>query len=302
MKNIKHYMHKIIDMPGIKKLLTKFNELVSTATFSGWGMTTYTLTPWCSEGESEIAWDFFKANKEIVTKVKDGKFNLSQFNELNYPQHDNSKVLHALMWRHYFVFWSVRYAAKATNCSTKNIVECGVCDGLTMYFAMRSLKDKYKFKSFLYDAWEGMKSKYLLESEKVSIGYYSFLDVESTKRNLSAFKNETVFNKGYIPESFKTSDNPSELIWLHIDLNSAMPTKAALQFFFDKIQPGGVILFDDYARQGDFDTRLVINDFFLGKPGILLPFPTGQAIYFKLNHGAKEIIRKTQFGNMGRKK
>jgi len=298
MKNIKSYLHKIIDVPSIKKLLIKFNESLSTATFSGWDMTTYTLTPWHDGAGDDMARDFLIANEEIATRVKEGKFNLSQFNNIQ----DKRKELDTLMWRHYIVFWSARYAAKATNYSIKNLVECGVCDGLTVYFAMNALKGNYEFKSFLYDAWEGMKSEHLLESEKKSVGYYSYLDIENTKNNLAAFQGETVFIKGYIPKSFETSDNPTEIVWLHIDLNSAMPTKEALQFFFEKIQPGGVILFDDYARQGDYDTRLVINDFFSGKSGVLLPLPTGQAVYFKLDHEAKEIIRKTQFGNMGRKK
>ena len=185
------------------------------------------------------------------------------------------------MWRHYIVFWSARYAAKATNCSVKNLVECGVCDGLTVYFAMNALKGMYEFKSFLYDTWKGMKSEYLLESEKWHVGSYSYLTIENTRSNLAAFKGETVFIKGYIPESFEASDNPTEIAWLHIDLNSSLPTTDALQFFFEKMPPGGVILFDDYAWDGYYDTKLAVDEFFSGKPGALLPLPTGQAIYFK---------------------
>jgi hypothetical protein len=130
-----------------------------------------------------------------------------------------------------------------------------------------------------------MKSEHLLESEKGHVGEYSYLDIENTKKNLATFQKETVFIKGYIPESFETSDNPTEIVWLHIDLNSVMPTTATLQFFFEKMPPGGTILFDDYSRQSEYDTKVAIDEFFSKKPGVLLPLPTGQAVYFKLDKG-----------------
>jgi O-methyltransferase len=277
MNKIKLYLRKIIyTLPGAKSLWIWLIKFLG-AEFSGWGMVTHTLTPWHNEGGDKVARDFLRTNREIVSKVKEGKFNLSQFNDVQ----DKTKLLNELMWRHYIVFWSARYASMSTKCSVKNLVECGVCDGLTMYFAMNALKEEYEFKSYLYDAWESMKSELLLESESWSVGDYSYLAIENTKNNLAAFKEETVFNKGFIPASFAASDNPTEIVWLHIDLNSSLPTTDALQFFFEKMPPGGIILFDDYAWGNYYDTKLAVDKFFSGKTGVLLPFPTGQAIYFK---------------------
>ena len=95
------------------------------------------------------------------------------------------------------------------------------------------------------------------------------------------FQNKTVFIKGIIPESLAYRDKPTELIWLHIDLNSSAPTLAVLNEFFDKMLPGGVVLFDDYAWRSYYDTKIAVDAFFANKKGILLPLPTGQAIFFK---------------------
>lgn len=290
MKNIKLCLRKIIcTVPGAYDCwigLNKFmlNKFMGRGTikpdfpdFSGWGMTTHTFTPWHNGGD-ELGRDFLRANQKIITKVMQGEFKLSQFNEVQ----DKKMLLDELMWRHYIVFWSVHYASKATNCLIKNLVECGVCDGMSAYFAMSALRGKMnEFKAFLYDAWEGMKSECLLQSEMGSVGSYNYLNIENTKHNLVEFQGDTTFIKGFIPESFKISDNPTELVWLHIDLNSSLPTTAALQFFFEKIPLGGVILFDDYAWHGYYDTKIAIDEYFSSKRGILLPLPTGQAIYFK---------------------
>ncbi len=277
--NIKNKLRKIIyAIPGTKRIWQNFYEIFrDKSDFNGWGMITHTFTPWYEGGGDEVAKCFLKANQLIVDQVVDSKFNLSQFKDC----YNEKDVLDSLMWRHYFVYWTAWYAAKATKCITKNLVECGVCDGLTASFAIYAVKENHEFKSFLYDAWEGMKSEYLQESEKDYVGNYSYLNIEDVKKNLSKFSEHIIFNKGFIPDSFEKSNNPKDIAWLHIDLNAAIPTKSALEYFFERISAGGVILLDDYAWHGFLDTKMVVDEFFSGKSGTLLPLPTGQAIYLK---------------------
>ena len=54
-----------------------------------------------------------------------------------------------------------------------------------------------------------------------------------------------------------------------------------LKFFYDKIENGGIILFDDYAYEGYEDTRIVVDDFLNNKNVQFFQLPTGQAIFFK---------------------
>jgi O-methyltransferase len=248
--------------------------------FFGWGMITHTCTPWHNGGGDDMARAYLRASRELSDKVKQGDFKLTQFGAIGLDQVLDD-ILHQLMWRHYIVFWSACYASRSTVCPRKNLVECGVCDGMTAFFAMRAARLTSQCKAFLYDAWTAMKTEDLLDSEKRNAGAYGYLDLENTKRNLIEFQHDTAFIKGRIPDSFKTSDNPTEVVWIHIDLNSSLPTAAALQFFFDRIVPGGVVLLDDYAGHGYEDTKLAVDQFFSGKNGVLFPLPTGQAIFFK---------------------
>ena len=280
MNIIKNTLRKAIYfIPGTKIFWQTLNGIfIEKPDFIGWGMVTHTFTPWFEGGGDEISKKFIQANSNITKDVLNGKFNLFQFKEEN----NQKDILDSLMWRHYFVYWTAWYASKTTECTIKNLVECGVCDGLTSYFAMHAIKGKYKFKTYLYDSWDAMKPEYLLDSEKSFTGNYSYLSVENTQKNLIEFKESILFNKGYIPDSFKNSINPSEVVWLHIDLNAALPTLHSLEYFFEKLCTGGVILFDDYAWHEQLDTKKVVDKFFSEKSGVLLPLPTGQAIYFKI--------------------
>ena len=265
-----HARNVIFKIPGARALWTRWIVgKPSLHEFNGWGMTTNTFPPW-REPADELAKDFLQAHEKMVQAVVEGKFKLSQFDTVK----DKKTVLEELMWRHFVVFWSACYARKANGTA---IVECGVCDGLTVYFALTALGNKYK--AWLYDAWEGMTSGGLLESEKGHLGDYDYLSLDDTKKNLATF--DAIFIKGFIPKSFETPDRPAEVAWMHIDLNASLPTTASLNEFFTKVSPGGVILFDDYAGQGFRDTKVAIDKFFSDKKGILLHLPTGQAIFFK---------------------
>jgi O-methyltransferase len=251
--------------------------------FSGWGMYTDNSTnpPWentTKDVEFNSAIGFNQANTTLKHLIDNRKFKLSQFAHLS----EQSSVLEPLAWRHYIVYWGVLTAAKVTREGSKNLVEAGTCDGLTSYFAIMALKNlNLDYKLYMYDAWEGMKGDDLMESEKSKLGMYDYLSIETTIQNLIDFSQVTVFNKGYIPNSFLTSKDPDDLIWMHVDLNSAIPTQNSLEHFYDKMLPGGIFLFDDYGFNDHLETKKVVDTFFDFKKDNLLQMPTGQALVFK---------------------
>jgi len=269
-------------VPGAQSFWIRLNDLLGRGAkcqFDGWGMTTTTFVPWRdTDGDRPdvLVTRFVSANEELLRKVADREFYLSAAQDIQ----DKLGFLRQLMYRHYYVAWSAHYAGSMTSSSEKTLVECGVCDGMSAHFAMRALGDT-PFRTFLYDAFEGMKGEYLLDSENHSLGRYSYLSIDIPKKNLAVFADRVTYCQGFIPDSFSRHDNPQQLAWLHIDLNSSMPTTATLEYFFDRIERGGVVLFDDYAWPAFSDTKRAVDRFLRGKAGALLPLPTGQAIYFK---------------------
>ena len=247
----------------------KFKKKVKT--FNGWGLTTTdTIPPWENKVKKENL-HFNEINSHLIDLVDKKEFKLTQF---DYKNTDYKKVLDELAWRHYIVFNSVILASKNISSNNMNLAECGVCDGLTIYFAIKACEifNKAK-KAYLYDSWETLAD--------VKLRFrYDYLDVDITKKNLESFQEDLVFNKGIIPNTFKTAINPSEVSWLHIDLNSSDATKSSLDFFYGKLIKGGVILFDDYG--GFEDTRNVIDNFFDDKNGHFINYPTGQGVFIKI--------------------
>jgi hypothetical protein len=275
---MKKILRKIIyQVPIFQKIWFWLRDFITRPNFSGWGMKTIVYPPWVASREDALTRDFFNCALGIRELVMNKRFTVSQFEEV----YDKGKLLDGLLWRHYLVYWSARYAAERTSSQVKTLVECGVCDGLTVHFALSAVSKNFPVEAHLYDSWEGMREDFLVDSEKIQSGNYSYLEMNRTKDNLSANQNNLIFHKGFIPESFQIIPSPDEVTWLHIDLNASIPTRQALEEFFPRVQKGGIIIFDDYLGKYYPDTKIAIDQFFSGKEGILLPLPTGQAIFFK---------------------
>ena len=240
--------------------------------FSGWGMTTQHEPPWNVEYGEEI---FRKACVDIKNNFEFTK-NTADISQKN---------IDTLRWRHWIVSYAIRHAIEFSRCTYYNFIECGVGDGCTAFFALREIcgnkKISENFTMHLYDSWSKMKREDLLKNELTDFGRYSNLDIDLTKKNLKEFNDHLVFHQGYIPDIFSLPPkSPEEILCLQIDLNSAKPTNLTLDFFFPKLVKGGIILFDDYGWVEYKDTKKIIDEFFSNKSGMLLKFPTGQAMYF----------------------
>jgi hypothetical protein len=182
----------------------------------------------------------------------------------------DAKNVDKLLWRHWIVAFCVRYASQHAQ-QPLTLVECGVGDGLTAYFACKEAEHlSADFQLHCYDTWDAVGTD-------VKGRTYANLSLDRTQRNLSDFP--VTYHAGRIPVTLDDSA-PSSVNYLSIDLNTAGPTSDALTFFVPRLTSGAVVLFDDYGHRGFEETRRTVDAFFAGRRGALLKLPTGQAIWF----------------------
>ena len=66
-----------------------------------------------------------------------------------------------------------------------------------------------------------------------------------------------------------------------LDMNIVVPKRAALAYFWDKLVPGGIVLFDDYGWLG-YIAQKKAHDEFAASMGVkILNLPTGQGMLIK---------------------
>jgi hypothetical protein len=86
--------------------------------------------------------------------------------------------------------------------------------------------------------------------------------------------------RGFLPEALEIA-MPERISFLHIDLNSPAAEIAVLNVLFDRVVPGGTVVFDDYGWQ-QFHRQREAEDRFMAERGhVILELPTGQGLVIK---------------------
>ncbi len=77
--------------------------------------------------------------------------------------------------------------------------------------------------------------------------------------------------KGWFDQSLPHHEGSIAL--LHLDCDLYESYKIALQTLYDKVQPGGVIMFDEYGDNRWPGATKAIDEFFAGRPEAVVPHP-----------------------------
>ncbi len=181
-------------------------------------------------------------------------------------------------WRAYVVAWAANYAKNLPG----DFVECGVNTGMNArmiidYIDFENTGKKY----YLMDTFHGMEEKYSTKEEMMrseSMGYITDI-YEEVKNTFKDFKNIEIA-KGPIPDTLPQVVSQKVSLLL-IDMNCVMPEVEAMEYFWEKMSPGGLIIMDDHGFPGhDAQRRAHIK--FAEKHNIkILPLPTGQGLIIK---------------------
>ena len=74
---------------------------------------------------------------------------------------------------------------------------------------------------------------------------------------------------------------PRHIAFLHVDMNNAEAERSALDVLFDRISPGGIIVFDDYGWSAYRAQKLAADEFMRARNLAVLELPTGQGLVVK---------------------
>ena len=70
--------------------------------------------------------------------------------------------------------------------------------------------------------------------------------MESVKQRLSDFQQITVFREGWIPDTFIGLES-KQYAFARIDVDLYQPMLDYCAYFYPRLTPGGVLLFDEYG-------------------------------------------------------
>ncbi len=192
----------------------------------------------------------------------------------------------AIEWRVHIALWAAQTALRVEG----DFVECGVNAGFVSSAIMHKLRwNTLGRRFYLIDTFTGpvltQYSQEEVESERPPVveralkaGAY-VTDMGRVRANFAEWNN-TAIVQGAVPDVLESVEFGA-VSFLHIDMNCALPERAALEFFWDKLTPGAVVLFDDYTYYGHDCQREAIDDTARALGAGVLSLPTGQGLIIK---------------------
>lgn len=200
-------------------------------------------------------------------------------------QYDQYGGNHTIAWRLNTLCWAARKGLQLQG----DFVECGVFKGDMAWVILNVLGyDAIPENYYLYDSFEGFSEKYSSPADyPLSAGFLDFANkhyrvtgiYESVVSRFKPFPKVKVI-KGFLPDALDQAC-PERISFLHVDLNSPAAEVAVLERLFDRVSPGGAIVFDDYGWKL-FEKQKIAEDEFMRARGYeILELPTGQGLVIK---------------------
>lgn len=176
--------------------------------------------------------------------------------------------------------FALRELARHVQSIEGDVAECGSYVGVSSWFIANEICGA---DFFLFDSFEGLSSPSEKDQSPESVQQWEEGDLSVgeavIKKRLSPFDNIHVM-KGWIPDRF-VEVGGREFKLVHIDVDLYEPTLASLEFFYERMVPGGVIVMDDYGFENCPGAYAAANEFMKGKTESIVHLPTGQGVIIR---------------------
>ena len=198
-----------------------------------------------------------------------------------YDQYDGPD---SIAWRLNTLVWAGRSALRTGG----DFVECGIFKDDMAWVVLQTIGSAHIPRFWLFDSFEGFSRDYSSPEDFAgSPGFLDFADgfyrqpglYESVRDRFASFANVSLI-KGFLPATLDAA-TPEQIGFLHIDLNSPRAEIAVLKRLFDRVLPGGVIVFDDYGWKMFHKQKEAEDDFMRRRGYEILEMPTGQGLVVK---------------------
>ncbi|MDJ0796242.1 MAG: TylF/MycF/NovP-related O-methyltransferase [Calothrix sp. MO_167.B12] len=213
--------------------------------------------------------------QRTVGFLQDKKFN-DAFN-----QYVNTAQEKSLAWRLHTLTW----AAKICRDIPGDFVECGVYHGFSLAVVAAYIDFENVDKTlYLYDTFEGIPEEYNSENRSNAVYQKEIAEdkdaiYKQVQQKFAKYHNVKIV-RGFVPNTFQEAC-PERIAFLHLDMNSSKSEIAALEVLFDKVTPGGMIVFDDYGWSGYVKQKIAEDAFMQERGHDILELPTGQGLLIK---------------------
>jgi hypothetical protein len=184
-----------------------------------------------------------------------------------------------IRWR----MWILTSVARQARQVPGNVAEFGVYRAGCARMVLGTVGVAPGTRYHLFDTFAGIPDSELTADERAEgyAGRLSDTSVDYVRERLAPWGDHLVFHVGDVFETIPKADT-GDLSLVHMDLNASAPTRIALEYSYERLVPGGIIVFDDYGYGEVYEQRSVIDEVCASLPEAVLALPSGQGLLIRL--------------------
>jgi O-methyltransferase len=177
--------------------------------------------------------------------------------------------------------WSLWQLLRVTASIDGETAECGVFEGASSWLICAANQQQRPLgrTHHLFDSFEGVSAPSEVDGAHWRRGDLA-AGTDRVAKNLSPFLDSVRFHKGWIPNQFAAVSDLT-FSFVHIDVDLFQPTRDSIDFFYSRINDGGVFLCDDYRFTTCPGATKAIDDFLADKPEKMIALPAGGGFFIK---------------------
>jgi O-methyltransferase len=157
-----------------------------------------------------------------------------------------------------------------------DFAEVGVYAGGSAKILSKTKKEK---KLHLFDTFQGLPEKTKRDIQKLNKNDFNY-PLEKVKENLKNEEN-ILYYKGMIKETSSQLKN-KRFSFVHLDVDLYDSTLSSLNFFYKRMNPGGVIISHDYFPSQKHGVTSAFNNFFKDKEECVIEISDTQCMVVKI--------------------
>lgn len=188
---------------------------------------------------------------------------------------DNRWIIHVALW-------AASQAARLDG----DFVECGVDTGMMSLAICDWLDFNRQDRDFwLFDTFDGIPDSQMSDAERTGIAAWHNREAyeecfAQAQANFAPWPRAHLI-RGMVPDTLAAFPADRRVAYLSIDMNIVLPEIAAIEFFWDRMTPGGIVLLDDYGWSTHTAQKAAFDDFAARHGVSILSVPTGQGILIR---------------------
>lgn len=136
---------------------------------------------------------------------------------------------------------------------------------------------------FLFDTYEGFSKDDLAGIDNTKEMAFNNTSIQLVKETIGTDDKNCVYVKGFFPDTITDEHRMRQYAIVNLDCDLYAPTKAGLEFFYERMPRGGLFFLHDYSSLHWDGSKKAIDEFCREKQEfvILMPDKSGSAYFRK---------------------